>query len=79
MFCWKIDAETKKSYTYTKVRSDITELAAGLQVKCNLKPKEKIAVFLPTCVEYPIITLAVQLCGATAVLINPGQTVGKID
>ena len=72
----KIDAGTNKSYTFTKVQSDITELAAGLQLKYNLKPKEKVAVFLPTCVEYPIITLAIQLCGGTAVLINPGQTIG---
>jgi len=51
-------------------------LAAGLQLKFNIKPKEKVAVFLPTCVEYPVITLAIQLCGGTAVLINPGQTIG---
>ena len=61
------------------MHSYITELAAGLQVKINLKPKEKVAVLMPNCIEYPLLTLAIQLCGGTAVLINPGQTISNLN
>jgi acyl-CoA synthetase (AMP-forming)/AMP-acid ligase II len=50
-------------------------LAAGLQLKLNLKPGEIVAVALPTCLEYSITVLALNLCGATSTLINPGQTI----
>jgi len=53
-------------------------LAAGLQSKFNLKHGDNAAVVLSNCLEYPIMVLAIQLCGATAALINPLQTAGEL-
>ncbi len=58
--------------------SNVHQLATGFQIKFNLKPREKVAVILSNCIDYPIITLAINLCGATAILMNPEQTVGKL-
>lgn len=53
----------------------IRSLAAGLQTKIRLKLGDMVAIALPTCLEYIVVVLAVNLCGATNVLINPSQTI----
>lgn len=71
----QFDSETKEAFTYVEVAEKMKSLAAGLQIKFNLALGERIAIALPLCMEYSIASLAVQLCGATAVLINPAQTI----
>lgn len=46
-------------------------------MKCNLRPGDMVAIALPTCLEYSITTLAVNLCGGASTLINPSQTICK--
>lgn len=58
-------------YTY------VQKLATGFQVKFNLKSREKVAIILSSCLEYPLVALAINLCGATVILIDPKQTVGN--
>ena len=53
----------------------IKALAAGLQIKFNLAKGDRVAIALPNTVDNPIATLAVQLAGAVAVLVNPAQTI----
>ncbi|XP_046655334.1 4-coumarate--CoA ligase 1-like isoform X3 [Daphnia pulicaria] len=74
----KIDSDTKQSLSYNEICENILALAAGLQLKLNLKPGEIVAVALPTCLEYSITVLALNLCGATSTLINPGQTISEL-
>ena len=50
-------------------------LATGLQAKLNLELKDIVAIALPNCLDYPIIGMAINMAGATATLINPGQTI----
>lgn len=73
----QVDAETKRSLNYSEISANIKALAAGLQIKFDLKPRENVAVALSNCVEYPVVTLAINLCGASATLFNPAQTVCK--
>lgn len=71
----KIDPDTKQSLTYSQIVSTTSALATGLQTKYKLQPGDMVAVALPTCLEYSITVLAINLCGATSVLINPSQTI----
>ena len=73
-FSFQINSETKEKLTYRTIRDTTWSLGAGLQAKFSLKPKETVAIALPNCLEYPIAVLGVNLCGATAVLVNPAQT-----
>ena len=70
-----MDSETRQTLTYAQIIDDTKALAAALQLKCNLNKGDRVAIALPLCVNYPIVTMAVQLIGATVVLINPGQTI----
>lgn len=78
-FSVKIDPDTKRSLSYHEICENTLALAAGLQLKLNLKPGDMVAVALPTCLDYSITVLALNLCGATSTLINPGQTICKIN
>ena len=73
-----MNADTKQSYTYAGFIEHTRALAAGMQIKFQVSPGDRVAVALPLCLEYPITTLAAQLTGAAAVLINPAQTIGKL-
>lgn len=73
-----IDPETKRTLTYNEIADSTLALAAGFQLKFNLKPGDMVAVALPTCLEYSITTLALNLCGATSTLINPAQTISEL-
>ena len=53
-------------------------LAADFQLKYSLKAGDPVAIALPTCLEYPVAVLSVNLCGSVAILINPSQTTCKI-
>lgn len=68
------DFDTKKALTYKEIQEESYRLAIGLQVCCNLKKGDNVAIVLPNCLNYPIIVFAVTLCGGCAVLINPSQT-----
>ncbi len=61
--------------TYSEIAESTKALAAGLQMRYKLRPGDMVAVALPTCLEYSITTLALNLCGATSTLINPAQTI----
>lgn len=74
----QIDADSKSTLTYPEITQSIRALASTLQLKFNVKPKETVAIALPSCFEYPIAFLGINLCGSTAVLINPSQTLSKI-
>ena len=74
IFSPQVHAETKATLRYSEIRGSISALAASLQSKFQLKPREMVAIALPSCLEYPIAFLGINMCGATAVLINPTQT-----
>ena len=71
-------AETKAKLTYNQIIHDTKALAAGLQIKLHLKEKQSVAVALPSCLDYMVTILGINLCGATGVLMNPSQTTCKI-
>ncbi len=71
----QVNAETKQAYTFAQIRESSFALAAGLQRKVNLRRGDKVAVVLPNCLDYPVVTFAVTLCGGCAILINPAQTI----
>ncbi len=70
-----MDAETKETLTFTQIRQSSYALAAGFQIRLNLQHGDNVAVVLPNCVDYPVVIFAVTLCGASATLINPVQTI----
>lgn len=70
----QIDSETKITLTFRQVIDLTRALAAGLQNKYKLKATEAVGIALPSCLEYPVAVLGVNLCGAVSVLINPSQT-----
>ena len=71
-----MDSDSKKAFSYTEVIGNTQALAAALQMRLNVQPKDMVAIVLPNCLEYPIAALAVTLCGATVTLINPNQNIG---
>ncbi|XP_046632784.1 probable 4-coumarate--CoA ligase 1 isoform X2 [Daphnia pulicaria] len=73
-----VNAETKQAFTFAQIRESSFALAAGLQRKINLKRGDKVAVVLPNCLDYPVVTFAVTLCGGCAILINPAQTINEL-
>lgn len=71
----QIDFETKKWFTYSEIISTTKALAAGLHFRLGLKHGDNVAIAMPaSCMEYPIAILAINLCGASATLINPSLT-----
>lgn len=64
--------------TYAEIINESKDLAAGLQAKFSLKPKETVAIALPSSLQYANAVLGVNLCGATAVLMNPSQTASEL-
>lgn len=73
----QVNSETKQRYTYADIIQLTEALAAGMRIKWNVSPGDRVMILLPVCMEYPIATMAVHLCGATGVLANPLHTVGK--
>jgi len=73
----QINSETKETLTYSEIVRATQSLATGLQLKFKLASGDRVAIALPLCLEYPIACMAVQLCGATAVFINPAQTISN--
>ena len=69
------NSETKQDLTFAEIVTNTKALAAGLQNKFGVKPKETVAIVLPSCLEYPVAVLGVNLAGAAATLINPSQTI----
>ena len=72
-----MNAETGQQLTYADVGRITRHLAAGFESKWKLQVGTKVALIIPNCLEYPLIVMAVNLCGATAVLFNPSLTNGK--
>ena len=74
----QVHAETKAKLTYNQIAEASKALAVGLKIKFHLKEKEGVAVALPSCLDYMVTILGINLCGATGILINPSQTTCKI-
>ncbi|XP_057377430.1 uncharacterized protein LOC130698815 [Daphnia carinata] len=72
------NSETKQNITFSQIVNQTKALAAGLQIKFGVQPKENIAIVLPSCLEYPVAVLGVNYCGAAATLINPSQTISEL-
>ena len=73
-----INSETKQSLTYNDIVRLCKQFACGLKRKCNVQPYQTVAIVLPSSLEYAVITLAVNALGATATLVNPSHTIGKV-
>lgn len=75
---FQINSETKAQWTFSNIINTTSQLAAGLQLQQRILPKQTVAITLPNCMECPIAVLAIILCGGTAVIINPNQTICKV-
>ena len=75
----KANAENGQQLTYEDIGHITRHLAAGFTCKWNLRTGAKVAIVLPSCLEYPLTVMAANLCGATAVLVNPAQTTCKFN
>lgn len=76
---FQTNSETKQNLTFSQIVNQTKALAAGLQIKFGVQPKENIAIVLPSCLEYPVAVLGVNYCGAAATLINPSQTISNLN
>ncbi|MDB2403410.1 acyl--CoA ligase [bacterium] len=66
------------SFTYADARAEANWLARGLQTKFNIHPGDKIGICARNSPEWVISFMAVQLCGAVAVLLNSWWTADEL-
>lgn len=71
---YQIDTETGRQMTCDQVIQTVKDLAAGLQDRFDIEPGKVVGIGLPNCIEYGIVALAANLCGAVAATFSPIQT-----
>lgn len=72
---FKCDAQ---SLTYLELEQDSRHFAAYLQANTNLKPGDRIAIQLPNCIAYPVLTWGALRAGLVVVNINPLYTKNEL-
>jgi long-subunit acyl-CoA synthetase (AMP-forming) len=68
------DGSTGETRTFSDYHIRMNRIASALKMEYDLKPNETISIFSPNNVDYLPICLAVGLCGAKIVPINPLYT-----
>ncbi|WP_340680099.1 AMP-binding protein [Paraglaciecola sp.] len=67
-----------QSLTYLELEQDSRNFAAYLQANTELKPGDRIAVQLPNCIAYPIVTWGALRAGLVVVNVNPLYTKNEL-
>ena len=63
-----------RTLSFSEFDSYSEQLAAYLQQCLQLQPKQRIAIMLPNCLQYPIVLYAAFKIGLTVVNVNPLYT-----
>ncbi|KAL0879025.1 hypothetical protein ABMA27_003994 [Loxostege sticticalis] len=64
-------AETKKSYTYSQLQTNMASYATSLHKKLGLAPGDVVAVMLPNCPEFAVIAFGTLQAGCVLTTLNP--------
>lgn len=73
------DGSTGETRTFSDYHVRMNRIASALKTEYQLKPNETVSIFSPNNVDYLPISLAVGLCGAKLVPINPLYTVTELS
>ncbi|MDP3963318.1 MAG: AMP-binding protein [bacterium] len=71
------DAVRVRTLTYRQLYEYACKFSGGLE-QAGIRCGDRIAVFLPNCLEYPIVTYAALRIGAIPVLLNSGLKADKV-
>lgn len=74
-----LDHTTGLSRTFTDYRNTTSSVAAALQQDFDVNDNSAVALYAPNHVDYLPISLAVSLCGAKLVPINPLYKEDELD
>jgi long-chain acyl-CoA synthetase len=67
-----------QSLTYLELEQDSRNFAAYLQANTDLKQGDRIAVQLPNCIAYPVVTWGALRAGLVVVNVNPLYTKNEL-
>ena len=73
----QIDYSTERSYTYKQLKSYVRKFAASLYKK-GVRKGDRVCVYLPGCMEFPVVWLGAMYTGAATLPINPMLTEGQL-
>lgn len=73
------DGSTGEIRTFSDYHIRMNRIASALKTEYQLKPNEAVSIFSPNNVDYLPISLAVGLCGAKVVPINPLYTATELS
>jgi acyl-CoA synthetase (AMP-forming)/AMP-acid ligase II len=73
-----VDALTGRYLTYYSLERDVRALAAGLYRGLGVHQYDVVMLLSPSCIEFPVIFLAVLSLGAVVTTMNPVNTTAEI-
>lgn len=74
-----IDGDTGEKITHRQLRDLSNQLASGIYNKLNIRKGDCIAIFLPNCIQLPIIFLGALALGVVVTTINPMYTEKEVS
>ena len=69
----------EQSISYAELMKNARDFAAYLQHETSLNPGDRIAIQLPNCVAYPVLTWGALLAGLVVVNVNPLYTKNELE
>lgn len=73
-----IDAPTGRYLTFSLLEGDVRVLAAGLYRDLGVRQYDVVMLLSSSCIEFPVIFLAVLSLGAVVTTMNPVNTAAEI-
>ena len=71
----QVHAVTGQEMTYSQLQTHIVRTASGL-ARMGIGKGDVVTLFLPNCLEFPVVFLAVTALGAVASAVNGAYTAG---
>ena len=72
---FQVDAVTGQELTYNQLQTKIVRTASGL-ARMGICKGDVVTLFMPNCLEFPVVFLAVTALGAVASTVNSAYTAG---
>lgn len=72
------DPYTKRSYTYTQVKSTAIDFGKGLKALWDWQKGDVLALYTPNCIDTPAVTWGCHWAGGILSPANPGYTVDEL-
>ena len=75
LLLFQVHAVTGQEMTYSQLQTHIVRTASGL-ARMGISKGDVVTLFLPNCLEFPVVFLAVTALGAVASAVNGAYTAG---